>query len=360
MATPEPEEHRRARRAAYDLFARLYLDEPDAALARELRDLPGFAACVPPDEALPAWLDGVAVEHQRLFGQNVYPYESVFVDPELLLNTAATERVVRFYRLGGFDPAGARAGAPDHLGLELRCLGHLVALEDRADGGGDRAGAARARRLQARCLREHLARWAPVCCLAVRRVTAEPLYRELADLTVDLVLGDLATLAPPGGAPDPTAGTAVDRDSAPETPDEPPDGVLRPDVLTGASEADEGPGLNRIVRDLVTPARSGLLLARADLGRVARALGLPLALGDRFQMLRDLFTAAGQYGHLPTLLDALAALVGEADGALAALAAAHPAWAPYGAHWRRRLDGSRALIAALRAQAAGGTPSAGP
>lgn len=351
MATPEPPEQRRARRAAYDLFARLYLEEPDAALARELRDLPGFAACVPPDDRLPAWLDEVAVEHQRLFGQNVYPYESIFVDPELLLNTAATERVVRLYRLCNFDPAGARAGAPDHLGLELRCLGHLVALEDRAAGDGDREAGARARRLRARCLREHLARWAPPCCLAIRRVTAEPLYRELADLTLDLILEDLAALAPAELAPvqEATAG----RDVA-EALDAPP-----PDSSAAWSEDDEGPGLNRIVRDLITPARSGLFLARADLGRIARALALPLALGDRFQMLRDLVTAAGQYGQLPPLLDALASLVAEADAALAGLAAEHPAWAPHGAHWRRRVAGSQRLLATLREQAAGGPPPTG-
>lgn len=356
MEQSESPERRRARRAAYDLFARLYLEEPDAALARELRDLPGFAACVPPDDLLPSWLDDVAVEHQRLFGQNVYPYESVFVDPELLLNTAATERVVRLYRLCGFDPAGARAGAPDHLGLELRCLGHLVALEDRAAGDGDRDAAAHARRLQARCLREHLARWAPLCCLAVRRVTVEPLYRELADLTLDLVLEDLAALVPvEPAAPEGTS----DAGGAPDATDTPPPSTSRTEAAA-ASEDDEGSGLSRIVRDLVTPARSGLFLARADLGRVARALGLPLALGDRFQMLRDLITAAGQYGQLPPLLDALAALVAEADAALAGLAAAHPAWAPYGAHWRRRLDGSQRLLATLREQAAGAGPPTGP
>src|SRR5688500_15785453 len=111
-------QHLYARQASYDLLARLYLGEPDVALAQELREL-RILLEQPPDEAgLPAWIAELATEYQRLFGMNVYPYESIFVDRELLLNTAAADRVARLYHDCGFDGAAARVGAPDHLGLE--------------------------------------------------------------------------------------------------------------------------------------------------------------------------------------------------------------------------------------------------
>src|SRR5437868_4910333 len=114
-----------ARQAGYDLLARLYLAEPDAAVLAYVRDLPGFAECLPPPAAQAAWQEAQAAEYQRLFGMNVYPYESLFRDPDLMLNTAATARVRQLYVDLGFAMPPVRTGAPDHLGLELRLLRDL-------------------------------------------------------------------------------------------------------------------------------------------------------------------------------------------------------------------------------------------
>ena len=92
-----PAARRRARRDSYALLARLTLAEPAAALLRYLGDLPGFGDVLPADAATPGGLDALAAAYQDLFGASVYPYEALFCDPDLLLNTAATERVVRFY-----------------------------------------------------------------------------------------------------------------------------------------------------------------------------------------------------------------------------------------------------------------------
>lgn len=348
---PMSGERSRARQAGYDLLARLFLEEPDVELVRALRDLPGFAELIPPDEALGEWLEALAVEYQRLFGMNVYPYESLFVDRELMLNTAATARVTLLYQEAGFDATGARTGAPDHLGLELRLMRDLARREQHAG--------AWARRLRARCLREHLARWAPLCALTVARVTVEPLYRLLATLTTDLVLSDLTALppAPPArpGVADQSDGPPPPVDDLDETLDAEAPGPLRPYGDAGSRrEAGADPderGLNALVRQLITPVDSGLLLTRADLTRLAGTLDLPVAIGDRFQMLRGLFTAAGQYEQLPALLTALAALIAAARTAVAALLDEYPAWAPYGQAWLDRLDASHALLGELLAQA---------
>src|SRR5918912_962215 len=130
-------EHLKSRQATYELLARLYLAEPDAGLARHLRGLPGFAELVPEDAGLEAWLEDEAAEYQWLFGMNVYPYESIFVDRELMLNTEAADRVAALYRECRFEIQNPKSkiqnpGAPDYLGLELGLMADLLASEFRA------------------------------------------------------------------------------------------------------------------------------------------------------------------------------------------------------------------------------------
>ncbi len=119
----------------------------------------------------------------------------------------------------------------------------------------------------------------------------------------------------------------------------------------GAPHDGEERGINAIVRRLITPAEVGILLCRADMARLGRSLGLPVAIGERFQILRSLFDSAGRFDQLPALLDALQALLGEAGESVDQLVAAYPAWAGHGRHWHRRIDDGGALIAEMRAQA---------
>src|SRR3982751_148763 len=134
-----PQSSLKAREATLDLLARLYLAEPDVSLVRHLRGLPGFADLLPEEAQLGAWLEEEAAEYQWLFGMNVYPYESIFVDRELMLNTEAADLVAALYQECGFDVENSKLkipGAPDHLGLELGLMGELVASERRAHASG--------------------------------------------------------------------------------------------------------------------------------------------------------------------------------------------------------------------------------
>lgn len=363
-----------AREESYALFSRLFLEELDAATARELRELPWFEALIPPEAELSAWLDDLAVEYQRLFGMNVYPYEALFVDTELLLNTAATERVVQLFEEAGFVATAARVGAPDHLGLELRLMRDLIAGERRAAARGDNLGMVSARALQRRCVAGHLAVWAPLCCASIVNVAREPLYTLLARLTVDLVLGDLEEFGPSGATLTvpvcqqvaitadamPAEGETEGDEFDPESPI-----PLRPYSRSqrGWDDEGEGPGINSVVRRLLTPAEAGLFLARAQLNDIARALDLPAPVGDRFQMLRGLFTAAGQFDQVVPLLGALEERVAAVRELVDDLSDRYPSWAAYASAWVHRLDASAHLIAQLRAQAidgisADGTPLA--
>jgi TorA maturation chaperone TorD len=343
----DPQSHLSARATTYDLLARLYLGAPDAAVLEYVRELPGFAATFAPDVLAEAGQEALAAEHHRVFGLNVYPYESVFRDPELLLNTATTTQMARLYAACGFDPAGARVGAPDHLGLELRLMRDLALAEAAAARRGDGRAAQWARAQQARCLHAHLAWWAPLCAGAVARVAALPFYRVVADLTIALILADLADLA--YGPPD----TGVLLGAVARTPLEDedsagPDGNADRSFARDPAELD----INAVVRHLITPVRAGFLLTRADMTALGRALDLPVGMGDRFQMLRGLFATAGQYEQVPALLVALDALWGAAETAIEQLGRDAPAWTPFARHWSARLAAGRRLLQALRTQAA--------
>src|SRR5262245_57567155 len=65
-------------------------------------DLATITALSPLAETLPnpnpATLTDLAVEYQRLFGFNLPPYESVFIDPSMMLLAPATARVQTLYQ----------------------------------------------------------------------------------------------------------------------------------------------------------------------------------------------------------------------------------------------------------------------
>lgn len=277
---------------ALRLLARFWLEEVRPADVATIAALPGLAETLPATG--PAALAGLAVEYQRLFGFNLPPYESVFVDPSAMLLAPATARVEALYRQAGWLPPPARVGAADHLGLELLALADWLAAGQTGPAHRLHAG--------------HLALWAPALALTLRRLSPPPFYAALGELTAELLLAAL----PPNLAPDPFPPPA----------------------------ADEAGDLAGLVGHLLTPCRAGLYLAREDIARLSRGLDLPLAVGDRPRMLETLFRQAGEYDQLPALLDGLRRLLHQAGAACEAWAADYPAWSPYAAAWRARLAGS--------------------
>ena len=314
----------------YTLLGRLFLDELDRPLALYLRELPGLAEHIPPDAALDAWLADLRAEHQQLFGLNVYPYESIFRDRELMLNTAATQRVGALYQACGFRPAARlRAGAPDHLGIELHLMAELSARAAHEQG---------ARVLAARLLHQHLAAWLPACAEAIRRVARAPLYGALAAIATELTLADLEEFAPP---PAPRTEMAPDGEApAPQA------GETAAELRTGEEYA-----LQAIMRQLLTPDEVGVFISRSDISAISRTLELAAPIAERETMLFGLFSAAGRFDQVPALLDALGGLLRQADAAYAQLAATHPAWAAHGRAWRARTAAGQALLAEMATQA---------
>jgi hypothetical protein len=118
-------------------------------------------------------------------------------------------------------------------------------------------------------------------------------HRALAGLTLELALDHRTEL---GGAPA-------------EVPAPPTDDPL----------ADPRAGLARVARFLVTPARSGLYLARDDVRALGAGSALPTGFGNRADALETLLRAAADLGGFEDVIGRLGALVAAGRAACAAL-----------------------------------------
>jgi TorA maturation chaperone TorD len=323
---------------ALRILSRFWLEELRVADLPLLESLPELAETLPQTGA--AALTDLAVEYQRLFGFNLPPYESVFVDPSAMLLAPATERVQQSYRQGGWTPPpGTRTGAPDHLGLELLALADWL-----AQGQIEPA---------ARLQRRHLALWTPVFSLTLPRLDPHPFYARLAELTLDLLLATLpAQPLPPGSDPFPNLPPPPkfrgSEEHWPPAGFEPAPGGEAAAPITPPDEPPESiPTLRPILKRLLIPRRAGFYLTRQDIARLGRALELPGSMGDRYRMLETLFRAAQQYELLPALIKQLDGLIAQVEKEYITLAGEYPAWSRYAAAWHERLAATRTSLAEL-------------
>lgn len=314
-----------ARSHTFQLFSQLFLRGLQDELLVYVQAIPELATALPAVHQA----DEAAAEHHHLFGFNVFPYESVFLDPESLLGGRVTEQVLESYRRAGFAPGtlAHRGDNADHVGVELALLSFLCGAEAQAwqDGLLDRA--LRMRGLQRRFLDEHLLRWLPGLAQAIRQQSSETtFYTALADLLSAFVLAHRIDLE------DGVAGNSL------------PFVLPAPPALLD----DQGTGLKEIARYLVTPAYSGLYLSRDDIGRLGRAQRLPRGFGERRTLLTNLLQAAATYHSLPAVFEQLQRLVARwQDAYTDEQGSGVPALAAVGRVWAERLGATEKLIQRL-------------
>jgi TorA maturation chaperone TorD len=184
-----------ARSGTYRLLARLALAEPDAELARALLDMPLFGQALAASGGVDA-LPALRAEYTRTFLMNVHPYESVYLDESGMLNTELSGSVLGHYREHGFGSGASRAtGAPDHLGLELEFMSHLIEREAAARRAESAAVAASIQVDQVHFLEAHLLRWGPIFGTVLAELAESPLYRTLGEAIGTFLLGDYEALA---------------------------------------------------------------------------------------------------------------------------------------------------------------------
>ncbi len=316
----EPRQAAQARHYSYTLLSQLYLNGLEPDLRDYLPAIPELAAYMPE----PFDADEAAAAHFALFGMNLFPFESLFLDASGLLGGETSEQVGRVFRAIGFD-AGPTAVAPDHIGHELAALAFLSHSEAQAlDYVPNLVASLRTQ--QRTLLEEHLLRWLPALVVTVRR-EANPFYTAVADLTLALVADHYAALL--DGTPPRAIGFAL---------------PTQPDVLAG-----DGSGLKEIAAVLVAPPLSGVFLGRDQISRVARALALPRGFGDRVQLLTNLLRTAVQYDLFAAVVQALFETVGAWQQAYRAIGAAHPALVPFLAPWIAQTQHSLNVLAEMHA-----------
>ena len=283
-----------------DLLSRLWLREPDSMELAAARGLPSLVSHVDEPAAM-------ASAYAELFLLNVYPYGTAFIDPSGELNGPAAGQTARRYEDRGFRPPELfEVGAPDHVGL---CLGFLEHL---GRGGQEDLE-----------FSASLLEWAPVCCLAVEREpSAHPFYRAVAAATRRRLMETI---------PESLSQDSVSEGSASQRAD-----------------PDEEVGLSHIVRFLLAPARSGFFLSRSRLGQLARAAGMRLPFGSRFDVARMLLQTAGEEGKVGTVLDLLGGELTLWEAPYRAWAEEHRRWAPLAVRWLHRTGETRRMIEQMR------------
>jgi TorA maturation chaperone TorD len=206
-------------------------------------------------------------EYTETFIFQLYPYASVYLGAEGMMGGEARDRVAGFWRALHLTPPAE----PDHLSVMLALYAELCERE-----GQERERSARERWHHARraFLWEHLLSWLHVYLVKLQDI-APPFYVNWGETLWAALMEELETT---------------------RALSQPPLHLQQSHALRDPREH----GTEEFLQSLLAPARSGMILTRADLSRMARKLGLGLRLGERKFMLTSLFNQ-----NPPVVLDSL-------------------------------------------------------
>ena len=194
-------------------------------------------------------------DYTQLFLFQLTPYASVYLGPEGMLGGEARDRIAGFWRALRRDPPAE----PDHLAGMLAF--HARLAEEEAGSGQARERGAW-RRARKAFLWEHLLSWL-LPYLGKIDDLGPPFYRRWARLLEDALREEVTAL----GAQERLALHLREAPGVADPRNEDPDSFV------GA---------------LLSPVRSGMILARSDLGRAGRELHLGTRAGERRFVLKGL------------------------------------------------------------------------
>jgi TorA maturation chaperone TorD len=206
-------------------------------------------------------------EYTALFGLQLYPYASVYLGTEGMLGGEARDRVAGFWSAIGELPPEE----PDHLTVLLAQLATIAEREELVD---DRPGKRILRHARAAFFWEHLGSW--VFSYLARAVEiAPPFYRAWAETLGNALMAQAETLGPAFEMP-------MHFRAVPPLPD----------------PASAPPG--DVIGALLAPVRSGLILTRGDLARIAADVGAGARMNDRRSALSRMLeeAPAATFAHL--------------------------------------------------------------
>lgn len=308
-----------ARHLTYELLGKLYLDGVTAVTLPTIQIIPSLSKAI----NVPLNANEAAATHQTLFGFNVFPYESIFLDSSHLLGGAITDTVLFSYQEAGFT-VNDNSTNPDHIGNELALLSHLCGAE--ADAWKDNLPlvAERMQNLQRRFLQNHLLRWLIPFVTAVKQ-QQRPFYTALANLTLDFIDDHFQEIG-----------------LIEETPFRLPS---PPSLLNNANT-----GIKEIADYLTAPPNSGFFLSWEDVTQLARTQNIPRGFGDRTQILTNLLRGAAQFDTLPALLNEMQTMITSWQDAYAAAGNTMPELSPFIAIWQERVGQTGQMLSQIGQQ----------
>ncbi len=313
-----------ARRLTYELLGQLFLDGVTAVTRSTIQIIHSLSQTVPE----PFNADEAAANHHTLFGFNVFPYESIFLDSSGLLGGAITDAVLFSYQEAGFA-VYVDSTSPDHIGQELALLAHLCGAEADAWADNRPLVVERMQNLQRRFLEEHLLRWLIPFVTAVKG-QKRPFYSALAQLTLDFVHDHFQELS---ASDNHRLYTPLRLNNFLPVP---------PSLLDN-----EKTGLKEIANYIATPAYSGFFLSWQDVTQLARTQNIPRGFGDRMQMLTNLLRGAAQFDTLPALLNEMQTMITSWQDAYAAIGNTMPELSPFIAIWQERVGQTGQLLSQI-------------
>ena len=202
--------------------------------------------------ALPG--EPLRAEYTDLFVVQLYPYASVYLGARGRLGGEVQEHIAGFWRILR-QPVPQD---PDHVATLFATYSQL---RQRAESGTEPYLQELASQMRHAFLWEHLISWILPFAARVREL-GSPTYRAWATLVQDALEAEAVAAGQPALMP-------LHLRKAPPLP-------LQPDLTT-------------LVDTLFTPARSGVILTRADLLRCARDLGIQMRVAERRYTLATLF-----------------------------------------------------------------------
>jgi hypothetical protein len=214
-----------------------------------------------------------------------------------MLGGEARDRIAGFWRALGLIPPEE----PDHLAVMLAFYAHFVEQAEAEEDPQRRAAIENAR---AAFFWEHLASWLPVY-LRKAQTLARGGYARWAEVLADALEAEAARLPPPPALPLHLRETPAFADAA---------------------------GDDAYVSALLAPARTGFIVVRADLRRIAESMGIALRQGERRYALDALLAQ-----DRPAVLRELRVLALEAATSHAEFP---PLWGDIGPSWERRARGT--------------------
>ncbi|HEX9100278.1 MAG TPA: molecular chaperone TorD family protein [Candidatus Dormibacteraeota bacterium] len=248
-----------------------------------------------------------AAEYTDVFGLQLWPYASIYVGAEGKLGGEARDRVAGFWRALHLTPPAE----VDHLAALLGLYATLAESEEAEQEPARRRLRHNSRRA---LLWEHLLSWLPLYLSKLQEI-GSPFYIAWAGLLREALIAEARRLGPPDQLP-------IHLRDAPPLCDPRADGA------------------DAFLAGLVAPVRTGMLLARDDLRRAARELGLGLRQGERLYVLKALLSQepAAALGWLADEAGRWESIHGSMPEELE----------PVRGYWRGRARAGAQLIASLR------------